>query len=163
MDAHVGPRNKGCTVVIKQTAAQFGCSPRALHDWIDQVAVDGKVTDDKRGGDRRSINVTNPQTSLTIYDYIIAFMATQHNHRTGVIVRDIYNHLLVNHEMAPFFPNIWRVYRYLHINGIKYERINKYEGLRNDPWVVERRKYYVQQILINEYVHHHIASQMAHI
>ena len=153
-DEQLGPRKKGCTAITEEVANHFGCSGRSLREWINQVAQNGEVTDDHRGGDRRSINVTNPKTSTAIYDCIIAFMADKHNHSANVTVREIYNHLLLNQEIVPFFPNIWRLYRYLHLNGINYERINKYEGLRNDKWVIERRKYYIQQMLINEYVLH---------
>jgi hypothetical protein len=154
MDGGDRPIKRSRTDAEEYVADLFRVSDRTIRHWIHQVLTDGKVKDDNRGGDHRSINFQRPDEACKVYIYITSFIAKQHKAGKGVTAQHIWFHLQQSSQYAPFFPNISVVYRYLHRHDIHYEKVDKYEALQQQEWV-QRRDYYLRKILANEYVHCH--------
>jgi hypothetical protein len=156
LDADERPGKRSSYDIYEHVGVELGFDATTLRNWCADFCKTGEIAPDHRGGDHRSVDQKDKESSYDIYDIIVNYIADEHNGGRSVTARGMYQyftHLPATTALfGAWFHNERAFYRYLHRNDIEWEKIDKYEVRRQEPGIVERRKYYVTFILKNQYL-----------
>lgn len=124
--------------------------PETLSSWDSQIEADGEPPAETRGGDRRSLEITDPLSSRELINLVADYIDERHNHRMGVVLDGVWQFIKLQTKFGHLITSLSQLARWMHDKGFDWERINKYEGLKESDYVQLCKIRFLKEILANE-------------
>jgi len=134
---------------LERAVSLTGISRKTLAAWTEEIQADEEVPADGRGGDRRSVEALDGDAASLATDIVRSTIADRHAHGSAATVAMILDALREEAATASFFKNRYAVQRFMHHQGIRFRKTDKYVHLKSAPAVVKAREACIFLLLQN--------------
>lgn len=145
----VGQRKTKQLGPIEYIAHLCGANKDTVSGWEKECIGNGEPLPERRGGDRRSLEWKDDQSANQLHDAIVDYIDDRHRNRIGVVLELLLEHLHDHHEFIEHMPSVGALQRFMSRNGFTWERVNKYEGLKESDYVKQRKYHFIRAYLLN--------------